>query len=152
MVDPLTIAAAATAASGVMGFTGGKGAAKSAAAIGEYNAQLAERERELLKIQTAQNEANLRKQSERLVASQRQATSASGIQIAGSPLQALFDSYMSTEFDSLQVMFAGDVQQQAKISEAALARAGGNARKQALQTQAYQTLLSSGSKTAQLLA
>jgi len=153
MPNPALIAAAtATAASSVLGFTGGKGAAKSAAAIGEYNAKLAEQERDLVRKQAAQTDVNVRRQGERIASTQRLATAASGIQMAGSPMEALADTYFGMEQDSLQIAFSGDLAANRKIAEAALARAGGQARKSALMTQAYSTLIDGAGKSANLLS
>ena len=149
-MDPFTAAAAgATALSGVMGFTGGKGAAKSAAAIGEYNAKLAEQEKILLRRKKVAEEASLRENNARVMATQNVATAASGIQMSGSPYLAAADAFFNTEMDALNIQYAADIEDFAKTNEANLARAEGRAKQKALQTQAYQTLLSGGSKTFQ---
>ena len=60
------VAAGASVLAGVMGFKGNMAAAKNAEAVGEYNARLAENEAVLLQRAKTTEEANLRKQSERL--------------------------------------------------------------------------------------
>ena len=72
--------------------------------------------------------------------------------MSGSALQALADSYFATEMDALNIQYAADIEQTAKASEAALARAEGRARSTALKTQSYQSLLQGGSQAAQLIA
>ena len=52
MVDPVTIAAGASAVSGMMGYKGNRASAKSARQVGEYNAQVAENEAVLLQRAT----------------------------------------------------------------------------------------------------
>tara|TARA_R100001460_G_scaffold61759_2_gene101888 strand:- start:68 stop:523 length:456 start_codon:yes stop_codon:yes gene_type:complete len=151
-MNPMVIAAGATAVSGMMGYKGNMASAKAARQIGEYNAILAEQERDLLVRQKTQQESNMRKQSNKLVGAQRVATAASGIQMAGSPLDALADTFFNTELDALNIRFARDIDELNKTSEAALARASASARSAAFKTQAYSTLLSSGSRSAQLLA
>ena len=47
-MDPITIAAGATAVSGMMGYKGNMAAARAARGVGEFNATLAEQERDLL--------------------------------------------------------------------------------------------------------
>ena len=80
------------------------------------------------------------------------ATAASGIQMTGSPLDAIADTFFNTELDALNIRFARDIDELNKTSEAALARASASARSSAFKTQAYSTLLSGGSRSAQLLA
>jgi hypothetical protein len=66
-------------------------------------------------------------------------------------MQALADAYFNTELDALRIQYAGEVEEVGKISEAAMSRATGRARSKALQTQAYQSLLTGGEKAATLL-
>ena len=148
----MAVAAGASAISGMMGYKGNMASAKAARQVGEYNAILAEQERDLLVRQKTQQESNMRKQSNKLAGAQRVATSASSVQMAGSPLDALADTFFNTELDALNIRFARDIDELNKTSEAALARASASARSSAYQTQAYSTLLSGGSRSAQLLA
>lgn len=148
----MAVAAGASAISGMMGYKGNMASAKAARQVGEYNAILAEQERDLLVRQKTQQESNMRKNSNSLAGAQRTAVSASGVQIAGSPLDALADTFFNTELDALNIRFARDIDELNKTSEAALARASASARSSAYQTQAYGTLLSGGSRSAQLLA
>ena len=153
MAPPLVLAAAgASALSGFIGYKGNMASAKAARQVGEYNAKVAEAEAVLLQRKKTQEEESLRKQSDKLISVQRVATAKSGIQMSGSPLQALADAYFNTELDAINIQQASKIEQFAKTAEAGLARAEGNARSRAYKTQAYTTLLSSGSKTASLLA
>ena len=102
-LDPVTIAAGASAASGFLGFKGNQAAAKAARQTAEYNAKVAENEAILLQRAKVDEEKNLREASRRLVSAQRVATAASGIQMSGSPLQALADTYFNTEMDALRI-------------------------------------------------
>ena len=148
----VAIAAGTAALSGLVGYKGNMASAKAAKQVGEYNAKIAENEAILLQRKKTQEQASLRKQSDKLISVQRVATAKSGIQMSGSPLQALADAYFNTELDAINIQQASKIEQFSKTAEAGLARAEGNARKQAYKTQAYTTLLSSGSKTASLLA
>ena len=136
----------------VLGYKGNQAAAKAARQTAELNAKIAENEAILLQRRNTSEEANMRKSSERTIASQRVATAASGVQMSGSALQAIADSYFNTEMDALNIQYAADIEQTAKASEAALARAEGRARSSALKTQSYQSLLQGGSQAAQLMA
>jgi hypothetical protein len=151
-MDPVTIAAVAAGASGFIGYKGNMASAKAARQVGEYNAKVAEAEAVLLQRKKTQEEASLRKQSDRLIGMQRVATAKSGIQMSGSPLQALADAYFNTELDAINIQQASKIEQFAKTAEAGLARAEGNARRTAYRTQAYTTLLSAGKESASLLS
>ncbi len=145
------LAAAAAVTGGIMGFKGNQAAAKAAKQTAEYNAKVMENEAILQAREKVDEEANLRQQSERLIATQTVATAASGVQMSGSPMQALADTYFNTEMDALRVQYASDVQQTAAEASATLARAEGRARASSLKTQSYQSLLQGGSKAASLM-
>jgi len=151
MVNPVVIAAGASAVSGFLGYKGNQAAAKAARQTAEYNAKVRENEAVLVARQKVEEEANLRRQSKRLVSTQRVATAASGIEMSGSPLQALADTYFNTEMDALKIQYAADIAATAAEAEATLARAEGRARAASLRTQAYQSLLSGGEKAATLM-
>jgi hypothetical protein len=151
-MEPTTMAAAAAGAAGIVGYKGNMASAKAARQVGEYNAKVAEAEAVLLQRKKTQEEASLRKQSDRLIGMQRVATAKSGIQMSGSPLQALADAYFNTELDAINIQQASKIEQFAKTAEAGLSRAEGNARRAAYRTQAYTTLLSAGKESASLLS
>ncbi len=148
----IELAAAAAVGGGIMGYKGNQAAAKAAKQTAEFNAQVAENEAVVLRRQKVDEEANMRQSSERLIATANVATAASGIQMSGSALQAAEDSYFNVEQDALKIQYAGDIQQVAKESEAALARAEGRARATGLKMASYQSLLAGGSKAASLMA
>ena len=150
-MSPVAIAAAATTASGFLGFKGNMAAAKAARQTAEYNAQVQENEAILLQRAKIAEENQLRKQAARLEGTQRVATAKSGITMSGSPMQALADTYFNTEFDALKIQYASSIEQTQKVSAATLLRAEGAARSSALKTRAYQSLLESGSKAARLV-
>jgi hypothetical protein len=144
MADP--VLAAAAGVSGLLGFKGNMASAKAARQVGEYNAVVAENEKVLLQRATRQKEANLRKSAERLQGTQRVATAKSGIQMSGSPLQALRDTFFNTELDAIGIRYAGSIEEAAKINEAAMARATASAQSAQFKTAAYTSLLESGAK------
>ena len=147
----IELAAAAAVGGGIMGYKGNQAAAKAAKQTADYNAKVMENEAILQARQKVDEEANLRQQSERLIATQTVATAASGVQMSGSPMQALADTYFNTEMDALRVQYASDVQQTAAEASATLTRAEGRARASSLKTQSYQSLLQGGSKAASLM-
>lgn len=149
-MEPTTMAAAAIGASGFLSFKGNQASAKAARQTAEYNAKVKEQEAILLQRAKTEEEKNLRQQSERLIAKQRVATAASGIQMSGSPMQALADTYFNTEYDALKIQYASEVEQTRMMSAATLIRAEGAARSRALKTKAYQSLLETGTRMAQV--
>jgi len=144
MADP--VLAAAAGVSGILGYKGNMASAKAARQVGEYNAVVAENEKVLLQRATRQKEANLRKSAERLQGTQRVATAKSGIQMSGSPLEALRDTFFNTELDAIGIRYAGSIEEAAKINEAAMARATASAQSAQFKTAAYRSLLESGEK------
>ena len=146
------VAAGASVLAGLMGFKGNMAAAKNAEAVGEYNARLAENEAIVLQRAKVDEETNLRQQSDRLVASQRSMTAASGIEMSGSPLQALADAYFNTEQDAARIRYASSIEQVQKESEAALARTEGAARGSSFRTAAVGSLLSGAQQSATLMS
>ena len=137
-MDPATAAAVGGA---VLSFKGNMQSAKQARRIGEYNAQVAENERVLLLQRKAAEEAAIRRNSKRLISSQRTAISKGGVQITGSPYLALADAYFATEKDALKIQYAADVESTAKIAEAAMSRASGRARAAGYETAAFASIL-----------
>ena len=144
-------AAAGSAIGGFLGYKGNQAAAKAARQTAEYNAKLAEQEAELVALQKVDEERSLRQNSQRLVATQRVATAASGVEMSGSPLQAMADAYFNTEMDALRIQYSADVAKTAAEAQATLTRAEGRARASAFKMQSYQSLLQGGSQSAQLM-
>ncbi len=151
-MEPTTIAAGASAVGSLLGFKGNQAAAKAARQTAEYNAQVEENNAILLARAKVREEAIMRQHADRLVGTQRVATAASGVQISGSPLQALADTYFNTEMDALRIQYASDVEQTAAEVNAALTRAEGRATASALKTQSYVSLLEGGQKAATLMS
>ncbi len=150
-MEPTTMAALAVGGSGFLGFKGNQAAAKAAKQVADYNAQVREQEAILLARAKVDEERQLRVQSERIVGQQRVATASSGITMSGSPLQALADTYFATEKDALRIQYASEVEQTRALADANLTRAEGKTRSSAMKTQAYASLLESGSRAATLM-
>jgi len=135
----------------VLGYKGNMASAKAARQMGEYNAKVAENEQVLIGRNTRAKEANLRKESERLAGKQRVAVAKSGVQMTGSTLEVLRDTFFNTEMDSLGIRYAGSVEESGKIFDAAITKASSNARATAYKTAAYRTVLQSGEKAAKVM-
>lgn len=147
-MDPMTIAAGASAASAFLGFKGNQASARAARQTAEYNAKLRENEAILLQRAKTDQEANLRRSNDRLTASQTVATAASGVEMSGSPYLALADSYFAMERDALRIQYASDIEQANALAEAAMTRAIGRARASSFRTASYVSLLNSASSIA----
>lgn len=147
-MDPMTIAAGASAASALLGFKGNQASARAAQQTAEYNAKLRENEAVLLQRAKTEQEANLRRSNDRLVASQTVATAKSGVEVSGSPYLALADSYFAMERDALRIQYASDIEQANALAEAAMSRATGAARASSFRTASYVSLLNGASSMA----
>jgi len=147
-MEPTTIMAAASVAQGIMGFKGNREAARQAREVGEYQAGVAENELILTQRARRDQEASLRRNSERLKGTQRTATAVSGIRMAGSPLMALKDTYFNTEVDALRIQYAGSVEAADAASNAAMARMTGKAQAMTYNTAAFTSLIGAGSAMA----
>ncbi len=147
-MDPMTIAAGASAVSGLLGFKGNRASARAAEQTAEYNARLAENEAVLLGRATTAREAGLRQASDSLAGSQITAISKSGVQVTGSPLLALANTYFNTEEDAMRIRFAGNIEQMNKESEAALSRATGRSQAAGFRLAAVNSLIGAASGVA----
>ena len=96
------VAAGLSVLSGVMGFKGNMAQAKTIEATSAYEEQVVKNEAILLQRAKINEENILRQNSERLASTQRATTAASGIEMSGSPMQALADTYFNTELDALR--------------------------------------------------
>ena len=150
-MDPMTMAAVGTAVGGTMSFKGKQAEAKQVQQIAEYNAKVAEQEKVALAEVKAQEEVSLRKNAERLVGTQRVMTAASGVQMAGSTLNALKDTFFAKELDALSIQQASSREQDMKTQEAAMTRLEGRAKASGLKYQSYASIVNSGSKAATLM-
>ena len=124
----IQIAAAASVASGVLGFKGNRALARQAQQIGEYQAQVEENNLILTQRARAEQEASIRTGAERLRGLQRTAVGTSGIQMVGSPLQAMADTYFNTERDAQRVQYAASVEAARAEGAAAMRRLEGQSR------------------------
>jgi len=134
-----------------MQFKGKQAEAKQVQKIAEYNAQVAENEKIVLAEVKADQEVSLRKESERLVGTQRVMTAASGVQMTGSPLEAVADTMFATEKDALRIQQASSREQAMKTEQAAMTRLEGRAKASGLKYQSYASLIESGEKAATLM-
>ena len=150
-IDPISLAVGGTLIGGTMSFTGKQAEAKQAQKIAEYTAQVAEQEKKVLAEVKRDEEASLRGQSARLVSTQRVMTAASGVQMKGSPMDVVANTYFATEMDALTIQQASSREQAMKTQEAAMTRLEGRAKASGLKYQSYASLINSGTKAATLM-
>lgn len=134
----------------VTSFLGQQKAARAAEAVSEYNAKVAAEEAVLLQRAKTAQEENLRRRAERLRSTQRVATAASGIEMSGSPMQAMADTYFSLEKDVAMLQYASTIEQTAKQAEIDLTRLQGRAGASAQRINAYSSLLGGAVSTYEL--
>lgn len=139
-------AAAASGLGALLGFKGDSQVAQIYKQTAEYEAKVREQEAVLLARAKVDEEATLRRNAERHIATQNVQRAASGITLSGSPLYALRDSYFAAEKEALRIQYASDIEQTKAKADATLIRAEGRARSKAQMTRAYANLLNSGSK------
>tara|TARA_R100001510_G_scaffold57150_1_gene64329 strand:+ start:7885 stop:8355 length:471 start_codon:yes stop_codon:yes gene_type:complete len=155
MAEPIStgmmIAAGASATSGFLGFKSNKAQAKALKQIADYEFEVSKQEAKLLAARKVEEESRLRKQSERLVGSQRVAVAKSGTTMEGSNLLAMRDAFFKTEKDALMIQFSSEVEQTRMLADRNLTRAEGRARAKAANIEAYRSLLEGGSKAATML-
>ena len=132
----------------VLGYKGNMASAKAEKQIGELNVQKLKNEQAIIARNTRAREAALRKESDRLVGKQRVAVAKSGVQMTGSTLVALRDTFFNTQMDAIGIRYAGSVEESGKLFDQAVTRASSNARATAYKTAAYRTVLQSGEKAA----
>lgn len=145
------IATAAAVASGVLGFKGNMAAAKQAKQLGEYQARVEENNLVLTQRARRDQELQNRAFAEQLRGVQRVATAKSGVQMAGSPLQAMANTYFNEERDAQRIQYAMSVDAARAEGAAAMRRIEGQSQSAALKLAAYQSLLgaASGASSAQ---
>jgi len=134
-----------------MEFKGRQAEAKQVQKIAEYNAQVAEQEKKVLAEVKRDQEASLRGQSARLVSTQRVMTAASGVQMKGSPMDVVANTYFATEMDALTIQQASSREQAMKTQEAAMTRLEGRAKASGLKYQSYASLIQNAEKAATLM-
>ena len=140
-----TVAQAASAAQAILGFKGNRAMAKQARQIGEFQAQVEENNLVLTQRARAQQEASIRAGAERLRGFQRTATAKSNVQMSGSPLQAMADTYFSTERDAQRVQYAASVEAARAQGAAAMRRLEGESRAAGFKLAALNSLLGGAS-------
>ena len=145
-------AAGMSALGGLLGYKGNQAAARAAERTAEFNATLAENEAVLLERAKVDEERAARRNASRLIAQATTATAASGIEMSGSPMLALADSYFQLEKDALRIQYASDIEQTQKQSQADLTRAEGRGRAAGYKMASYQSLLSGGEKAGTLMS
>ena len=138
---------AAQALGAMTSFKGAKNAARLQQEVSEYNAQVTENNAILASRAKRDEEATLRKQGEAFKSAQIVATASSGVEMKGSPMLALADTYFGIEQDVARLQYAGDIEQISAKSAANLQRIQGRAQSSATLTAGYGSLLGDATST-----
>lgn len=149
-MEPMTLAAGASAIGSIMGYKGNMASARQAEQVAEFNAEMMERDRVLLARRSRDQQTSLRQQSRQLAGSQVLATAASGVQLSGSPLLTLSNTYFNTEVDAQRIVSAGTEADLKKQTDIALTRMEGETRASNFRTAAYGSILSGMGSQAEL--
>lgn len=115
------------------------------AMAGEYNAQVAEQNSEMSRIQGIEDERRQRIQGAKALGSTRAAYGASGVTLEGSPLDVLEESARNAEMDALTVRHQGEMRTAAYKQEAEMSRIrGATAKANSFWTGASSLLMGAG--------
>lgn len=144
-------AAGASALGGLLGYKGNMAQAKTLEATAAYEAQVRKNEAIVAERKKTDDQRILRKNAERLAATQKVSTAASGIEMSGSPMQALADTYFNTELDALRIQYASDIEQTRFEADRQLTLAEGRARAAAKRTDAYASILQGAYQSSSIL-
>lgn len=126
----IVLAAAGALTSAVGAIQQGQAAKEQArfnAAISERNALISEQEAEIARRNAAVEEETLRRRQRLLRGSQRAAAGASGLELEGSPLLLVAEAAAEGEVEVLAIRFAGTVDEQRALSQAAIDRLNADA-------------------------
>lgn len=128
----LEIAAAlATVASGVVSAAGAMSAGKAQANAANYEAQLADRNAKIARNQAEAEQEDQRRENIRQRGAIRAAYGASGIEMAGSPLDVLSDTALEQELDVARIGYRGELKAIGEADKAEMARVSASNAKQA---------------------
>jgi hypothetical protein len=98
---------------------------QAAKAAGEFNAKMADRNREIAGSQTAAASAAQRRLAQKQLGSMRAGYGASGVTMEGSPLDVLEESVAEAELENQNIHYQGILKQQGYQADASLERASG---------------------------
>jgi hypothetical protein len=144
----LTTAAIATIAAAGVTTAGTIQSGRAQAKMAEYNAQVAEREAAIAATGAEFEEAQFRRESKRLTATQRVRFAKSGVKPSGSPLLVMEDTAVETERNALAIRYGGSLEAARATSRASLERFGGRQAKKVSYYRAGGSLLTGASRAA----
>ena len=127
MADPATIAIIATVVSTAVSAIGAIRSGQQAAAAGEFNAQLAERNAAIARERAFSSAARLRRQQRRDIGGATAGFLASGIQLTGGPLDFLADLAAEQELEARLVEAGGLIEASGLTAQASISRFEGEA-------------------------
>jgi len=129
-----------------VGAVGAIQSGRNSETLGNYNARIDEQNAVVARQQAAVDEMRQRRMGRKRTGAIRAAVGASGIQMAGSALDALADSIMEEELDAATIKYQGELKARGLQQSAAGSRFEGKAAKQRSYTSAASTVLLASSK------
>jgi hypothetical protein len=131
---------------GIVGYKGGRQAARYARQVAERDAEIARNEATLLDRAKRDEETRARKLGEQTKGAAAVAVAASGVQLAGQTLAALSNIYFSVEDTATRIRYAGSIEQARKEAEVESILLSGEARRAGYQQAAIGSLISGTTK------
>lgn len=120
----------------------------AAGAAADYNAAASRQKAAQAEQQAAEEERRARIQSRKQIGESRAAVGASGVQLEGSPLDAIEESAMNAELDALTIRHQGQVKKQGFLADAQLSEFEGKTARTAGYIRAASSVLKTGSSMA----
>lgn len=114
------VGAIASVIGGVVGAIGAMQSANAQARAAEYNAAVQRRNAQAILAQTDNEAADTVRENRRRMAAIRSQYGASGLELAGSPLDVLTDTAIEQEYDVKKVRYAGQLEAIGKTDQAKL--------------------------------
>ena len=150
MADPITIFSGVPMLGGMIGAMGAQAQGQSAAAAQQFNADLAGRNATLARESAATDAAIQERQSRMQLGSIRAAYGASGVTMAGSPLDVLEMSVANAERDRQQILYRGELKALGYEDTRTLSLFGAESAKKQAEFTSYSSLLTGATGAAKL--
>lgn len=145
------IAAAASAIGTVVSVFGAISQGQQAADAARYDAQVAERNAVIARQQAAADAQAQQRDARRRIGAARAAYGSAGVDLEGSPLDALEESAANAELDRQNILYRGRLREIGYTDQAASSRVAGSQAESAGYMRAGSALLSGGARTASMI-
>lgn len=138
------VAGLATVASGAISAAGAMSAGQAQANASVYEAQVAQRNAKIARNQAETDQEDQRRENRRQMGAMRAAYGASGLELAGSPLDVLADTAIEQELDVARIGYRGELRAIGEKDKADAALAAASNAKKAGQIGALTSVVKTG--------